>query len=62
MVKKIHECEDEKVLKYIIKDKDFDKNLDKENIKLLWECCQIPDFVKNIRSSSRCGTESVFGS
>ena len=22
------------------------KNLDKENIKLLWECCQIPDFVK----------------
>ena len=45
-LRKIHECEDEKVLKYIIKDKDFDKNLDKENIKLLWECCQIPDFVK----------------
>ena len=45
-LRKIHECEDEKVLKYIIKDKDFDKNLDKDNIKLLWECCQIPDFVK----------------
>ena len=45
-LRKIHECEDEKVLKYIIKDKDFDKNLDKENIKILWECCQIPDFVK----------------
>ena len=45
-LRKIHECEDEKVLKYIIKDKDFNKNLDKENIKILWECCQIPDFVK----------------
>ena len=22
------------------------KNLDKEALSLLWECCQIPDFVK----------------
>ncbi|MDA8867506.1 helicase-related protein, partial [Candidatus Pelagibacter sp.] len=44
---KIHECEDEKALKFFLKDKslinlDFDKKL----LSLLWECCQIPDFVK----------------
>ena len=46
-LRRIHECEDEKVLKY------FFKNLDKYKItnnqkvlNLLWECCQIPDFVK----------------
>ena len=46
-LRKIHECEDEKALKYFLKDKnlinlDFDKKL----LGLLWECCQIPDFVK----------------
>ena len=46
-LRKIHECEDEKALKYFLKDKslinlDFDKQL----LGLLWECCQIPDFVK----------------
>ena len=46
-LRRIHECEDEKFLKY------FFKNLDKYKItnnqkvlNLLWECCQIPDFVK----------------
>jgi ATP-dependent RNA helicase SUPV3L1/SUV3 len=46
-LRKINECEDEKVLKYFL------KNLNLYNIKnikktliLLWECCQIPDFVK----------------
>ena len=34
-LRKIHECEDEKVLKYIIKDKDFDKNLDKEKKNIM---------------------------
>ncbi|MDA7583493.1 helicase-related protein, partial [bacterium] len=46
-LRKVHECEDEKALKYFLKDKnlvnlDFDKKL----LSLLWECCQIPDFVK----------------
>ena len=46
-LRKIHECEDEKALKFFLKDKtlinlDFDKKL----LSLLWECCQIPDFVK----------------
>jgi len=46
-LKRIYECEDEKVLKHILKDS---QNLNifnnKSELKLLWECCQIPDFVK----------------
>jgi ATP-dependent RNA helicase SUPV3L1/SUV3 len=46
-LRKIHECGDEKLLKYFLKDMDTHniKN-DQETLKLLWECCQIPDFVK----------------
>jgi ATP-dependent RNA helicase SUPV3L1/SUV3 len=46
-LRRIHECEDEKVLKHFLKDLDKYKikNSSKELI-LLWECCQIPDFVK----------------
>ena len=46
-LRKIHECEDEKALKYFLKDqKVFNKEFDKKTLMLLWECCQIPDFVK----------------
>jgi len=46
-LKRIHECEDEKVLKFFLKDVDKYKiSNSKELISLLWECCQIPDFVK----------------
>ena len=46
-LRKIHECEDEKALKYFLKDqKILDKEFDKKTLMLLWECCQIPDFVK----------------
>jgi ATP-dependent RNA helicase SUPV3L1/SUV3 len=46
-LKKIHECEDEKVLKYFLKDmKSHNIKNNKETLELLWECCQIPDFVK----------------
>ncbi|MDB4188848.1 helicase-related protein [Candidatus Pelagibacter sp.] len=46
-LRKIHECGDEKLLKYFLKDMDGHniKN-DQETLELLWECCQIPDFVK----------------
>ena len=46
-LRRIHECEDEKALKHFLKD--LDKYKIKNNSKeliLLWECCQIPDFVK----------------
>ena len=46
-LKKIYECEDEKALKFFLKDKKFEnKEFNKERLTLLWECCQIPDFVK----------------
>jgi len=46
-LRKIHECEDEKLLKYFLKDMEGHniKN-NQETLELLWECCQIPDFVK----------------
>ena len=46
-LKRIPECEDEKVLKHILKDAEKLEIYKNENeLKLLWECCQIPDFVK----------------
>jgi len=46
-LKRVSECEDEKVLKYFLKDT---ININIENnaeiLKIIWECCQIPDFVK----------------
>ena len=46
-LKRINECEDEKVLKYLLKDKadiNIEDNFD--ILKIVWECCQIPDFVR----------------
>ena len=46
-LRKIHECEDEKALKYFLKDQRIlNIGFDKKTLMLLWECCQIPDFVK----------------
>ncbi len=46
-LRKIHECEDEKALKYFLKDQRIlNAKFDNKNLTLLWECCQIPDFVK----------------
>jgi len=44
---KINDCEDEKTLKFLIKNKNEIKiSNNREIIKILWECCQIPDFSK----------------
>ncbi|MDC3139624.1 helicase-related protein [Candidatus Pelagibacter sp.] len=46
-LKRISECQDEKVLKYFLKEAINIKIQDNtEILKILWECCQIPDFVK----------------
>ncbi len=46
-LRKINECEDEKALKFFLKDKNFDNiKFDSKKLGLLWDCCQIPDFVK----------------
>tara|TARA_B100001029_G_C15059199_1_gene456925 strand:+ start:1033 stop:3516 length:2484 start_codon:yes stop_codon:yes gene_type:complete len=46
-LRRINECEDEKLLKYLLKDP-TNLNVDdsKETLQVLWECCQIPDFAK----------------
>ncbi len=46
-LRRINECEDEKVLKILLKENlsILEKNNEVE-LKLLWDCCQIPDFVK----------------
>ena len=60
-LKKIHECEDEKALKYFLKDKNLENvNFDSQTLKLLWECCQIPDFVKKTYGNHYEVIESVF--
>ncbi len=46
-LRRINDCEDEKVLKFLTKNKNEIKvGKTKDSIKLLWECCQIPDFSK----------------
>jgi len=46
-LKKINDCEDEKVLRLLIKDNDELKKKHSEDFtKIVWECCQIPDFSK----------------
>ena len=46
-LRKIHEREDEKALKFFLRDENFSiQENTKYALKLLWECCQIPDFVK----------------
>jgi len=47
LLKRIHECEDEKVLKLLLKSNENIKKLaSKDLLKTFWECCQIPDFSK----------------
>ncbi len=46
-LKRINDCEDEKVLKFLIKnDKELKSKCSQNFVKTLWECCQIPDFSK----------------
>jgi len=46
-LKRINDCEDEKVLKFLIKNNyDIKAKYSEDYIKILWECCQIPDFSK----------------
>ncbi|MDA9702185.1 DEAD/DEAH box helicase [Candidatus Pelagibacter sp.] len=60
-LRKIHECEDEKVLKYFLKKLDlYNLSGAKETLMLLWECCQIPDFVKKTYGNHIDVVEKVF--
>ncbi len=60
-LRKIHECEDEKALKYFLKDKNFiNLEFNKTTLSLLWECCQIPDFAKKTYGNHYEVIENVF--
>jgi len=61
-LRRIHECEDEKVLKYFLKENNSEVNNYNENqLQLLWECCQIPDFVKKNYGHHLEVVNKVFG-
>ena len=61
-LRRIHECEDEKVLKYFLKGNNSQINGQNENqLKLLWECCQIPDFAKKNYGYHLDVVSKVFG-
>ena len=47
LLRKINDCDDEKVLRFLIKNDNQLKNkLSRDLIKTFWDCCQIPDFSK----------------
>ena len=60
-LKRAGESEDEKVLKHFLKD---NSNVQIENnsetLKILWECCQIPDFVKKTYGNHIQVVDNVF--
>ena len=61
-LRKINDCEDERVLKYLIKnDKDIIDKCSKGSTKTLWECCQIPDFSKKEYGNHIEIVKKVFG-
>jgi len=61
-LKRIHECEDEKIFKYFLKDLNYYKiSNNKKELSLLWECCQIPDFVKKTYGNHLEVVSKVFG-
>ena len=61
-LRKINECEDEKILKYFLRDLNAHKISNNEkDLSLLWECCQIPDFVKKTYGNHLEVISKVFG-
>jgi ATP-dependent RNA helicase SUPV3L1/SUV3 len=60
-LRKIHECDDEKALKHFLRDKNFENiDFNTRNLSLLWESCQIPDFVKKTYGNHYNVIENVF--
>ena len=61
-LRKITDCEDEKVLKFLIKNNSDIKIINtKEVIQTLWKCCQIPDFSKKAYGNHIDVVKKVFG-
>jgi|TARA_B100001093_G_scaffold490705_1_gene530005 ATP-dependent RNA helicase SUPV3L1/SUV3 len=56
---KANESIDEIVLRFLLK-KNKENNIYKNNLKLLWECCQIPDFEKKAYGQHINVVDTVF--
>jgi len=56
---KTNESIDEVVLRFLLK-KNKENNIYRNNLKLLWECCQIPDFEKKAYGKHINIVETVF--
>ena len=62
LFKRIADCEDEKILKLLTKSNNkIEINNAKDVIKILWECCQIPDFSKKAYGNHIEVVKKVFG-
>ena len=60
-LKKINDCEDEKTLKFLVKNaKDLKIENTQKSIKTLWECCQIPNFSKKAYGNHTDVVKKVF--
>ena len=59
-MRRINECEDEKVLKLLSSEPEIKISENFQEIKLLWECCQIPDFVKKTYGNHLQVVKKVF--
>ncbi len=60
-LRRINDCEDEKVLKFLIKNNSDLINNTKNSTQTLWECCQIPDFAKKAYGNHIDVVKKVFG-
>ena len=61
-LRRIYDCEDEKLLKFFLKEHSKYNILNEKNsLEIIWECCQIPDFVKHTYGHHLEVVSKVFG-
>ena len=62
ILRRIYDCEDEKLLKFFLKEHSKYNILNEKNsLEIIWECCQIPDFVKHTYGHHLEVVSEVFG-
>ena len=62
ILRRIYDCEDEKLLKFFLKEHSKYNILNEKNsLEIIWECCQIPDFVKHTYGHHWEVVSEVFG-
>ncbi len=62
ILRRIYDCEDEKLLKFFLKEHSKYNILNEKNsLEIIWECCQIPDFVKHTYGHHLEVVSKIFG-